>query len=263
MKNIRNRIFAVIIAFLLPAAGCTRPHIPAELPPPTPFDVNELKARSNFWRDYVARFQLRVDSKTAKFNARTIVLMKNPHFVRFETFTPIGQTAALYVSNETGPNLFIPSEKVIFSALRPETLIRYFLGVSLPFEVFRFALSASVPLEQLENIEVHSENGIIHALSKSGTNLFDWQFQAEGTALKEIYIRDGGFEGRISYDPPVAASSSAVPKKIRFTSSDWNMEITLQDLQTSQQFQPSAFYLPNLPDMRKVDLDRINEHAPQ
>jgi len=262
MKKFETWIFTVTIAFLLLAGGCTRPHLPAELPPPTPFDVNELKARSIFWHDYVAKFQLRVDSKTAKFNARSIVLMKSPHFVRFETFTPIGQTAALYVSNENGPNLFIPSEKVIFSAQRPETLIRYFLGVSLPFEVFRYALSASVPLEQLENIEVRSENGITHALSKSGTNIFDWQF-LEGPALKEIYIRDGGFEGRISYDPPVAISSSAVPKKIRFTSSDWNMEITLEDLQTSQQFQPSAFYLPNLPGVRKVDLDRINENTPK
>jgi hypothetical protein len=259
--TIKNTIFTLIIVALLGAAGCVRPHLPAELPSPMPFDVNELKTRANFWRDYVARFQLRVESKTAKFSARTIVIVKNPHFARFETFGPIGQTAALYVSNENGPSLFIPSEKVIFSAQRPETLIRYFLGVSLPFEVFRHALTASVPLEQLENIEVRSESGITHVLSKSGTGLFDWQYLQQGPALNGVYIRDGGFEGRISFDPPVALSSSVAPKRIRITSSDWNMEITLEDLQPSQQFQPSVFYLPNLPDIRKVDLDRINEHT--
>jgi len=251
----------MILVFLLLSAGCAHPPITAEHPPTTPFDVNALKARSNFWRDYVAKFQLRVDSKTTKFSARSIVLMKSPQFVRFETFGPIGQTAALYVSNEAGPSLFIPSEKVIFTASLPETLIRHFLGVSLPFEVFRHALSASVPLEQVENLDVRSENGIVHAVSKSGTGLFDWQFLPEGPALKAVFIRDSGFDGRISYDPPVEVSGNAIPKKIRITSSDWSIEITLDDLQPSQQFQPPAFYLPNLTDVRKVDLDRLDEHT--
>lgn len=257
----KSPIFTFVIVCLLLAAGCVHPRIPAEQPRLTPLDVSTLNARTNFWLDYVAKFQLRVDSKTAKFNARTIVLVKNPHFVRFETFGPVGQTAALYVSNETGLNLFIPSQKVIFSAQRPETLIRYFLGVSLPFEVFRYALTASVPLEQLQNLELRSESGIVHALSKSGTNLFDWQFIGEGPALKEVHIHDDGFEGSISYDPPVTVSNSAVPKKIRIASVDWNMEITLEELQPSQEFQPSVFYLPNLPDVRKFDLDRIDEHT--
>jgi outer membrane biogenesis lipoprotein LolB len=256
----RNPIFNIVLVLLVLAAGCARPPAPrpTEQFPPTPFDVNDLKARANFWHDYVAKFQLRVDSKTAKFNARSIVLIKSPQFVRFETFGPIGQTTALYVSNETGLNLLIPSQKVVFTAAEPETLIRYFLGVSLPFEVLRHALTASLPSEQIDNLAVRSEKGITHAFFKSAKSLFDWQFQPEGPALAGIYIRDEGFEGRISYDPPVAVSSNAVPKKIAISSSDWHMTITLDDLQPAQQFQPSAFYLPSLPDVRTVDLDRTN-----
>jgi hypothetical protein len=259
MKS-NKQIFAAILTVLLLTAGCARPPIPAEQPAPVPFDLNQLRERSNSWHDYVAKFQLRVDSKAAKFNARSIVLVKSPHFFRFETFGPIGQTAALYVSNEIGPSLLIPSEKVIFSAQRPETLIRYFLGVSLPFEVFRYTLTASVPLEQLDNIEVRSQDGTIHAVSKSGINFFDWQFEPEGPALKAVYIRSEGFEGRISYDPPVPISTGAIPRKIKISSPEWNMELTVEDLQASREFQPSAFYMPNLPDICKVDLDKINEH---
>lgn len=257
----KNQIFILTAVFFILTVGCARPPKPVEQPPPAPFDVAALMARTNFWRDYTAKFRLKVDSKTAKFSARSIVLIKSPFFVRFETFGPIGQTTALYVSNESGLDLLIPSDRVIFTAARPETLIRHFLGVSIPFDVFRQALTACVPAQQITKLDVRAENGVLHALSKSGTSLFDWQFLPQGPDLNGVFIRDEPFEGRISYDPPVALTDSAVPKKIRITSSEWNMEITMEDIQPSQQFQPTAFYLPNLPDVRKVDLDAI--HGPQ
>ena len=85
-----------------------------------------------------------VNSKTSKFSSRAIVFVKGRDFVRFETFTLFGQTAALYVSNETGPSLLIPSEKVIFTAQRPETLMQEILGVTLPV-IFSHVLTASMP----------------------------------------------------------------------------------------------------------------------
>ncbi len=63
--------------------------------------------------------------------------------------------------------------------------------------------------------------------------------------------------GPDSYDPPVALAKEAVPDKIRISSSEWNMEITIEELRPASQFQPTAFYMPNLPDIRKVDLDKI------
>ncbi|MGA2400857.1 MAG: lipoprotein insertase outer membrane protein LolB [Syntrophobacteraceae bacterium] len=216
-----------------------------------------MKERSDFWSDYQCKFRLRVDSKTSKFSSRAIVFIKGRDFVRFETFTPFGQTAALYVSNEIGPSLLIPSEKVIFTAQRPETLVREFLGVTLPVEVFRYALTASVPPRRLDHIESRSDAGVWRLISKDEGNYFEWQITAGSPALKGAFFRSAEFEGRVSYDPPVALAKEAVPDKIRISSSEWNMEILIEELKPVSQFQPSAFYMPNLPDARKVDLDKI------
>lgn len=246
-----------LLLFLFLSAGCARPPVPVEQPRPVPFDTASLQQRADFWRDYQAKFRLRVDSKTAKFNVRAIVLIEGSHFARFETFGPIGQTAALYVSNETGPSLLVPSEKVVFTAGQPETLIRHFLGVTLPFEVFRYALAASIPPEQLGSLDFRSEGGVIHVISKTGARYFDWQFLPEGPSLSGVYISSEGFEGRISYEPAVPLSKETTPKKIRISSSEWNMEVSLEELKPSPQFQPAAFYMPNLPDIKKVNLDAI------
>ncbi|MFZ2444995.1 MAG: hypothetical protein WAW37_01435 [Syntrophobacteraceae bacterium] len=255
----KRRSFAAcaLCAFLLLLPACARPPAPVERPAPVPFDTARLKQRSDFWRDCRAKFRLKVESKTAKFSARAVVLIKGAQFARFETFGPIGQTAALFVVNETGPALFIPSEKVIFTASRPETLIRYFLGVSLPFETFRHALAASVPQEQIEGLDTRMDGGVLHAVSKAGGRLFDWSFLPGGPDLKGVHVRDDQFDADIAYEPPVPLATEAVPKKIRLSASDWNMEVTVEAIEPARDFQPSVFYLPELPDMKKVDLDKI------
>ena len=221
------------------------------------FDIAKLKERSDFWRDYQCKFRLRVDSKTSKFSSRALVFVKGRSFVRFETFTPLGQTAALYVSNETGPALLIPSEKVIFTAQRPETLTHEFLGAGLPVDLFRCALTASVPTEQFEHIEIRSDVGGWRLISDSEGNYFEWRISAGSLALEDIFVRNAEFEGRVSYDPPVGLTKEAVPGKIRISSGEWNMEILVEELKSAPQFQPSVFYMPCLPDVPKVDLDKI------
>ena len=245
---------ALLLLFL---SACARPPAPVERPALVPFDLQALKARADHWRDCRSKLRLRVDSKTAKFSARAIVLVKGRHFARFETFGPIGQTAALYVANETGPGLLIPSEKVAFTAQRPETLIRYFLGVSLPFETFRHTLTASIPAEQIETLQTRLEDGVLHAVSKDGTRFFDWQFLSDPPALKGFQVQDEDFRASISYDPPVPLTPGEVPKKIRLSSVDWNMEVSIEQLEPAPDFQPSVFYLPNLPGIKTVDLDKI------
>lgn len=245
------------MSFLLIMTACARPPVPIERPAPVQFDIAALKQRSDHWRDYRAKFRLRVESKTAKFGVRAVVLVKGAYFARFETFGPIGQTASLFVLNETIPELFIPSEKVIFNAARPETLISYFLGVSLPFDTFRSALSATVPADLLDGIETRAEGGVLHAVRKAGTRFFDWRFLAEGAGLTGLHVRDNEFEADIVYDPPVPISIASAPKKIRISSSDWNMEVTIEEIVPAPEFQPSVFYLPDLPEMKVVDLDKI------
>ena len=254
-------VLLCLLLLLVISAGCARsleklPAVSGKPAAPS-FDIAKMKERSDFWRDCQCEFRLRVDSKTSKFSSRAIIIAKGRNFVRFETFTPLGQTAALYVFNETGPALLIPSEKVIFTAQRPETLAREFLGVSLPVDLFRYALTASVPAEQYEHLESRPDAGGWRLISNSEGNYFEWLITAGSLALEGILVRSAEFEGRVSYDPPVGFTKEAVPGKIRISSSEWNMEIGLEELKPAPQFQPSAFYMPSLPDVRKVDLDKI------
>ncbi len=239
------------------SVGCAHPPGPAQNPPGVPFQTSELRERADFWRDFQAKFRLRVDSPTSKFSSRAVILVKGSDLVRFETFTPLGQTAALYVSNQSGPALLIPSQKVIFTAQRPETLVREFLGVTLPVDVFRYLITASVPPGQIDHLESRFESGARRLVWNGDGSSFEWQVSAGSPALEGVSIRGAQFEGRVSYDPPVALSKDAMPDKIRISSREWTMEIVVEEMKPTSQFQASVFYLPDLTDVRKVDLDKI------
>ncbi|MGO9417594.1 MAG: lipoprotein insertase outer membrane protein LolB [Syntrophobacteraceae bacterium] len=260
-KAPRSFVILCFLLMLVISAGCAHPtgNLPAisGKPPAPSLDIAKLKERSDFWRNYQCKCRLRVDSKTSKFSSRAIVFVEGPNFVRFETFTPLGQTVALYVFNETGPALLIPSEKTIYTAQRPETLVRQFMGVNLPVDLFRYALAASVPTEQFEHIESRSEADGWGLISNSGGNHFEWRLNADSLDLGSILVSGGEFNGRVSYDPPVGIKKEAVPDKIRISSSEWNMEIVVEELKPAPPFQPSIFYMPNLPDVRRVDLDNL------
>ncbi len=248
---------AILSLLFLMTACVPPPAPPVERPAPVPLDFAALKQRSDHWRDYRAKIRLRVESKKAKFGVRAVVLVKGRNFARFETFTPIGQTATLFVLNNTGPSLFIPSEKVIFKASNPETLIGYFLGVSLQFDAFRSALSASIPADLLEGVEMRAEGGVPHAFRSAGTRSFDWRFLANGTGLTGMHVRDDQFEADIVYEPPVSLTTPSVPDKILISSPEWKMEVNVEEIQPALEFQPSVFYLPNMPQMKMVDLDKV------
>jgi len=259
-----NRLVFCLLFLIVILSGCAGPLPPGgKVPPvsagpPVPtLEIATLGKRSDFWRDYQCKFRLRVDSKTSKFSSRAIVFVKGRKFVRFETFTPLGQTAALFVSNETGPALLIPSEKVIFTAQHAETLASEFLGVGLPVDLFRYILAASIPPDQLDHIETRFEAGILRLISNSGEGYFEWRMTGNPLALEGLSVRSKEFEGRVSYDPPVGITTEAVPAKILISSSEWSMKIDVEELKPTPQFQPSVFYMPDLPDLRKVDLDKI------
>ncbi len=258
MESVRHCFpLGILLLLIIFSAGCARPPLPAAVPPPVAFDNAKLKERSEFWHDYETKLRFNVESKASKFSSRAIILIKGRDFARFETFSPFGQTAALYISNETGPSLLIPSEKVIFTAQRAETLIHQFLGITMPADVLRYALTASVPPEQLAHAESRVEAGEVHLISSSGGKFFDWQISAGSPALKGIFIRSDEFEGRVSYDPPVVLANEAIPKKIRISSTEWNMEIEVTELKPVSQFKPASFIMPDLPDVRRVALENL------
>lgn len=264
MNSSIARLSAISLFFLLLlaiAAGCVQQPLPALKAPavvPKPLSpqaqIAELENRAHFWRNFQCKLRIEVNGKTAKFSAPAIVLVKEPNFVRFETFTPIGTTAALYVSSPTGHFLLIPSRSTLYTAKQPGTLAREFLGgVSLPVDLFGRLLSASIPPGRLENIHSRLENGLLRLISRGPTGYFEWQVAAGG--LDRVFIGSAQFEGEISYDPPVPLAKEAAPEIIRLHSKGWSMQIHVEKMRPAARFQPGAFRLPVLSGVRRVALD--------
>lgn len=223
--------------------------------PISPADqIAQMKQRSDFWKNFQCKVRVDVNGKTAKFSSPALILVKSPDFVRFETFTPIGMTATLFVLNPTGPSLLIPSQNKLYTAKSPQILVRRFLGgVNLPVEVFSRLLSATMSPEQLKNIQSVDKGGLLRLISKSPTQYIEWQLHSG--ALERIFIGTPQFEGQVSYDPPVQLAKESTPQTIDISSKDWQMQIRVQQMQPAPTFQPGVFHLPALPGVQKIELE--------
>jgi outer membrane biogenesis lipoprotein LolB len=253
-------LFALGIVFsLLVSGGCVRPPVPPKLPPPAgQVDLNALRERSNHWRDYRATLRMRTESVSGKTRTRALVLFKGPQLARFESYTLMGQTAALFVRNETGASALIPSEKMVIVSQSPEALVEFFLGIGVPFEAFRYSLAGAIPLEQLERLQLYRDETVWRLSSgpEAGGLTFIWEYAPGMVALKAATVQGEGKGYRVEYDPPVAVSPESVPKKITLSSPDWRMEIQVDKMEPSPEVAPTVFYLPSLSDVRIVDLDK-------
>ena len=248
----RFSFFLSLLLLLVIATGCVQP--PFQPPTPPSAVTADMMARSDFWRNFQCKLRIDVDSNNVKFSSRAIVLIKAPEFIRFETFTPFGMTAALFVLNDTGPSLLIPSRSTVYTARQPETLVRRFLGGSLPIDLFGRLLTASIPPERLQNVQTRSQGATVRLVSKSSGSYLEWEFVSGG--LARVFIGGAQFEGEVSYDPPVRLAVQSVPETIRISSKGWRMEVRVEQMRPSGEFQPGVFRLPVLPGMSRIDLDK-------
>jgi outer membrane biogenesis lipoprotein LolB len=235
---------------------------PSKPPPQTAsFDesVHKLGARSDHWRGYQAKLRIRADGTKGKMRFQAIVLANLPDQLRLEAFSLVGQTVALFTMNNAKPALWIPSEKMIFTAERPETLIEHFFGIPLPAGVFAYNLAAVVPPGQIDKLHPRQDASGWKAESASdgtGTS-WRWEFTAQPPALKSVAVKDGPWECRITYDPAVGLEPGDVPQKIRLESAQWRMDITVEQIVPASAFEASAFTPPVQSGIRTVDLDSI------
>jgi outer membrane biogenesis lipoprotein LolB len=235
---------------------------PRKLPPQaTSFDesLRKLAARSDHWRGYQAKLRIRADGAKGKMRFQAIVLASLPDQLRLEAFSLVGQTVALFTMSNARPALWIPSEKMIFTAERPETLIEYFFGIPLPAGVFAYNLAAVVPPGQIDKLHPRGDASGWKAESDSdGTNTsWRWEFTAQPPALKSVAVKDGPWECRITYDPPVGLEPQDMPRKIRLESAQWQMDITVEQIVPAASLEASAFGPPVQSGIRTVDLDSI------
>lgn len=249
--------FAVLT--LLVNWGCARR--PAKLEKPERISTQELvtklRTRSAHWKDYQAKLSIKGESPKGKFRFRSVILSRLPAAVRLEAYTLWGQTAALMIIDNETSELWIPSEKVIYTADRGEDLVRYFLGVPLPVDVLGYSLIASVPPALLNGWQIRRDSTGWLATAESGRQhlRFTWKFTNAPPALQSVSVRDRYSEYSVVYDPPVDLDVKSCAQNINFLASRWNMEISVSGLQVPSQMQPTVFEMPVPEGVRRIKLD--------
>lgn len=251
--------FILIMALLVLGSSCARPPLPVERRAPlSPAQLlARLQTRTSFWNDYQAKLQIRAESAKGKFRFRSVIVAQLPHAFRLETFNPFGQTIGVLVFNQGTSTLYIPAEKVVYTASRTEQLIKYFLGVPVPLELFAYSLAACVPPEQLDHLHVAAEDSGWTANVRepvSGRTL-NWQFNSEPAALRQIAIEGALEDYTISFEPSARLDLQDIPNKILFSGAQWQMEVTVSEMKTVFSLQPSIFNLPIPQGTRVIDLD--------
>ncbi|MDY0040841.1 MAG: lipoprotein insertase outer membrane protein LolB, partial [Desulforhabdus sp.] len=219
--------------------------------------ISRLQARSAFWQAHQAKLEIKGESPKGKFRFQSLIVAQLPDRVRLEAYTTWGQTAGVLVIDGEDSSLYIPSEKVIYSASRAEDLVRYFLGVPIPIEVFGYSLIASVPPDQLDAWQIERDSsGWQATVQPPNQSLrFSWQFLSRPAAMQSLAVRGGQSEYTVSYEPAVTLDMQTVPKKINFVAAQWQMEVSVSQMRTTRGLQPAVFTLPFPQGVRKVSFD--------
>ena len=239
--------------------GCTR--IPVETQPPKPFSAEAVTARFrsrlDYWKTFQANLSIKVESPKGKYNLRAVVLAKLPDRLRLEAFNLFGQTAGVLLQDKGKSTLWIPSEKVIYTASRTENLTGHFLGVPIPPEVFGYSLVACIPPAYLAGIEmVPSDTGwLAVAASQKKDWSLSWLLQPRPLALESLAVQQGNRKYAVSYEPAADLVLVEAPRRISFASAEWQMEVTVSQIRNASDLADSLFSV-NYPDgLKRVDLD--------
>jgi len=265
-RNPRNQMkYPALIAFVLGAlplvlGGCSPAKIRVE-PPPTTFEegVDQIRTRTEYWQNFQARLRIRAESPRGRMRLNAVVLAQLPEKFRLEAFNVVGQTAGLLLITREGSSLYIPSEKVIFTAASAETLIEHFLGIPIQGDTFGYSLIAGAPPEQLSGLRIYPAGSGWRGYSEAhfADRAFSWEFMPRTAALKTIGVRDGQWTYTIAYEPAVLLTPREAPKKIGFESSEWKLEVTVDEIQPSKELPDKVFVQSRPAGIREIDLDGI------
>lgn len=258
MKSWLN-LFCIVAILALWNSGCARHPEVVKKPGPisTAELLSKLRFRSDSWQDYQAKLQIKGESAKGKFRFRSVIVSQLPDLLRLEAYTIWGQTAGLLIMNKRDSRLWIPSEKVVYVARNAENLIKHFLGVPIPLQLFGYSLAASVPPDQLDDWQIRRTTTGWSAesnLPARGLHLV-WQILSQPPALHTINVKGWQSDYSILYRPAVNIDYANTPDKITFLSSQWQMEVDISQMKATRGEQPSLFEMPSLAGVRRVNLD--------
>lgn len=234
MKSIwlwhRSSLLGAFLLSALMLGSCTP--LPA---PSTPRAFREwlpaLRERSEYWQRYQARVRIKAESADKRFTLDAAILANLPGQLRLEAFR-LGQTVGVLIFNHDQSSLFVPSEKLLLSAAHSEDLTNHLLGIGLPLDSFGYTLSATLAPALLEGFEVTPRQQDWLGVTRPGPEAWssEWQFSSEPQAVTSLKIHRGGWDYTVRYDPPVGLAVEEIPRKITFTSGQWQVEATVQEL---------------------------------
>ena len=234
MKSIwlwqRSPLIIALLLLGLMLGSCTpRPA------PSTPRAFREwlpaLRERAEYWQRYQARVRIKAESAEKRFTLDAAILANLPDQLRLEAFR-LGQTVGVLIFNHDQSSLFVPSEKLLLSAAHSEDLTNHLLGIGLPLDSFGYTLCATLAPALLEGFEVAPRQRDWLGVTRPGPESWssEWQFSSEPQAVTTVKIQRGDWDYTVRYDPPVGLAVEEIPQKITFTSAQWQVEATVQEL---------------------------------
>jgi outer membrane biogenesis lipoprotein LolB len=216
-----------------------------------------FRSRLDYWQTYKAVLHIKVESSRGNYSGRTVVLAGLPNHLRLEAFTLFGQTSGLLLLNRDGAKLWIPSEKIVYTADKPETLMEHLLGIPIPLETLEYGLIGCIPPNQLAGLRIthRGTQWLGHSAEPSHSRSYTWDLSSQPPGLHEVDVTEGPWKYTIKYDPPVQLNPQSIPKKIQFLSSQWQMGVTVELMQSSPAFGDDVFYPPFPNNLRRVNLE--------
>jgi outer membrane biogenesis lipoprotein LolB len=260
MKSYRWLIIAAILSvFTLPACA-PRARLGETLPPTLPAErMAVLEQRAEQWQGYQAMVHISAEStKGTLRRIRSVILASPPHRFRLEAMSIFGQSVGLFLFDHERANLWIPAEKVVYSATDGGTLVQHLLGIPIPMEVFVYSLAGVIPQEDLAQAKSEpTELGWrLHSQDPSGQWTTSWELGARPFVLKEIRVRGQDLNVAVRFEPFVDLEGGTAPGRLVFTAEDWQMEVKIDQIKSVDRFQEGAFQANFPRDVRKLDLDR-------
>jgi outer membrane biogenesis lipoprotein LolB len=254
-------VWLIALSVLLPFLdGCTRRPPLVERPPQVGFAewLPTLRERSEHWKSYQARVHIKAQTPDKKLNMNAVILARLPDQFRLEAFR-LGQTVGLLTMNRGQSSLFVPSEKVLYTSARSEVLIDHLFGISLPLDTFAYSLSASLPPDQLESLQIVPHDLEFFGFPKPSPDgwSYAWRFIASPQSMESVQVKQGIWDYTIRYEPPVGLAVREVPQKITFTSPKWQIEVTVQDIVTAPNVQDSVFHNDFSGEILRVNLNSL------
>ena len=259
----RNHLYSrlLLLSFSVVLAACAPRVVPTERPAPPGYEEPgaRLKSRAEYYRFFQARVYVRAEGPKGKINLRAVMLADLPGRLRLEAFNPFGQTVGLLLLDQEHSRLWLPTENVVYTARRPDLLVRFFLGVGISLDTFAYTLIASSSPSTLNDLRFHDESGVLVgtvSIPSTGSS-YTWEFLPSPLALSRFKVAEGGSEYTVNYDPPADMRIAETPKKLTFSSSQWRMEVTVNQLAKTSEPQGDAFRAPIPAGTPEVTLDDV------